>query len=66
MELARYVGDRLHDLLGISDKYVAEYLIGLAGKSSSAAGFIDQLRDTVTVDDAMIAFAQELWSKVYH
>ena len=66
MELARYVGDRLHDLLGISDKYVAEYFIGLAGKSSSAASFIEQLRDTdtVTVDDAMMSFARELWNKV--
>jgi len=66
MELARYVGDHLHDLLGISDKYVAEFFIGLAAKSASAASFIDQLRstDTVTVDQPMIAFAQELWNKV--
>jgi len=67
MELARYVGDRLHDLLGISDKYVAEYFIGLASKSSSPASFIQQLRDTdtVNVDQPMIAFAQELWNKVH-
>jgi len=66
MELSRYVGDRLHDLLGISDKYVAEYFIGLAGKSSSADRFIQQLRDTntVNVDQPMVAFAQELWNKV--
>lgn len=66
MELVHYVGDRLHDLLGISDRYVVEYLIGLAGKSVSAASFIQQLRDTdtVTVDDSMVAFAQELWNKV--
>ena len=66
MELARYVGDRLHDLLGISDKYVAEFFIGLAAKSATAASFIDQLRqtDTVSVDQPMIAFAQELWNKV--
>jgi len=66
MELPRYVGDRLHDLLGISDKYVAEYFIGLASKSASADGFVQQLRDTatVTVDQAMITFAHELWNKV--
>ena len=68
MELARYVGDRLHDLLGISDRYVIEYLIGLAGKSTSAVNFVQKLRDTdtVTVDDQMVAFAQELWNKVSH
>jgi len=66
MELERYVGDRLHDLLGISDKYIAEYFIGLAAKSTSAGGFIERLRhtNTVSVDHAMIAFAQELWNKV--
>jgi len=66
MELVTYVGDRLHDLLGISDKYVVDYLIGLAGKSPSAAVFVQKLRDTdtVTVDDNMVAFAQELWNKV--
>ena len=68
MELSRFVGDRLHDLLGISEKYVIEYLIGLAGKSTSAASFVQTLRDTdtVAVDDNMVAFAQELWSKVSH
>ena len=68
MELARYVGDRLHDLLGISDKYVAEYFIGLAAKSASASSFIEKLRDTdtVTVDQTMMAFAEELWKKVSH
>jgi len=66
MELTRYVGDRLHDILGISDKYITDYFIGLAGKSASAASFIQQLRDsdTVSVDETMIAFAQELWNKV--
>ena len=65
MELAHYVGDRLHDLLGISDKYIIEYLIGLAGKSTSATSFVQTLRDTdtVTVDDDMVAFAHELWNK---
>lgn len=66
MELVRYVGDHLHELLGISDKYVAEYFIGLAAKSASPASFIQQLKDTdtVSVDDAMTGFAQELWNKV--
>jgi len=68
MELLTYVGDRLHDLLGISDKYVVEYLIGLAGKASSAASFVQKLRDTdtVSVDGEMVAFAHELWNKVSH
>ena len=62
----RWVGDKLHDILGISDKHIAQYLIGLAGKASSSDDFVRRLKDTGTVDvDAnMVNFCNELWNKV--
>ena len=62
----RWVGDKLHDILGISDKHIAQYLIGLAGKASSAEDFVQKLKDTgtVEVDTNMVNFCTELWNKV--
>ena len=62
----RWVGDKLHDILGISDKHIAQYLIGLAGKSSSQQDFVQRLKDTgtVEVDTNMVNFCNELYNKV--
>ncbi|XP_013406683.1 pre-mRNA-splicing factor ATP-dependent RNA helicase DHX16 [Lingula anatina] len=61
-----WVNDKLHDILGISDKYIGQYLIGLASKAASSDDYIEKLKETKTVDiDAnMENFAKELWSKV--
>lgn len=63
----RWVNDKLYDLLGMSDKYVGQYLIALAGKSSSSDDFLVKLKETgtVEVDTSMKNFATELWGKVY-
>lgn len=62
----QWVGDKLHEILGISDRAIAEYFVGMAKKSGSADDFIQNLKDTGTVDidAAMTNFASELWSKV--
>ena len=64
-QIETWVNDKLHDILGISDKYIAQYLIGLAKKSSSADEYVEKLRDTGTVeiDQNMVIFSQELWQK---
>lgn len=61
-----WVSDKLHDILGISDKYISQYLIALCKKSSSSDGFVEKLKETGTVDiDAnMVNFAKELWERV--
>ena len=61
-----WVNDKLHDILGISDKYISQYLIGLAGKSNTAEDYVQKLKDTGTVeiDTNMVKFAHELWAKV--
>lgn len=61
-----WVNDKLHDILGISDKYIAQYFIGLASKSENPGEFIQRLEETgtVDVDDVLKAFARELFDKV--
>ncbi|KAM3911595.1 pre-mRNA-splicing factor ATP-dependent RNA helicase DHX16 isoform 1-T2 [Leptodactylus fuscus] len=61
-----WVKDRLHDVLGMSDRHVAQFLIGTARRSSSAVDFISRLNDTGAVDvtDKVRSFAEELWGKL--
>lgn len=63
----RWVNDQLYDILGISDKYIGQFFIGLATKSTCPEDFIQKLRDTdtVEVDTNLIAFAKDLFHKVF-
>ena len=63
-----WVSDRLHEILGLSDTYTAEFLIGTAKKCSSKEGFLKKLKETGTLSmtDSIVSFASELWSKVPH
>ncbi|KAG9345245.1 hypothetical protein JZ751_009791 [Albula glossodonta] len=64
--LEQWVNDRLHDILGLSDKYVAQFMIGSARRSSGPQDFVSRLRETGTIDidQRIIAFAEELYSKI--
>uniref|UniRef100_A0A667WGD5 Pre-mRNA-splicing factor ATP-dependent RNA helicase DHX16 n=1 Tax=Myripristis murdjan TaxID=586833 RepID=A0A667WGD5_9TELE len=66
--LEQWVNDRLHDILGLSDRYVAQFMIGTARKSSGPQDFVSRLQQTGTIDidQNVIAFAQELYHKVPH
>ncbi len=61
-----WVSDKLHDLLGLSDKLTAEFLVGLAKKSNSPVTFVQKLRDkgALEVNQAVERFAHELWNKL--
>ncbi|XP_069775438.1 LOW QUALITY PROTEIN: pre-mRNA-splicing factor ATP-dependent RNA helicase DHX16 [Narcine bancroftii] len=64
--LERWVNEQLHQLLGLSDRHVAQFLIGTAQHSGHAQDFIRRLEDTRTVDitpDVRV-FAAELWAKI--
>jgi len=65
-DLERFVSDRLHNLIGMSDKLIVQYFIGLASKSDSVGLFLQKLKetDTVVIDEKMKAFAEEVWRKV--
>ncbi|XP_064421843.1 pre-mRNA-splicing factor ATP-dependent RNA helicase DHX16 [Latimeria chalumnae] len=64
--LEKWVNEQLHSILGLSDKYVAQFLIGTAQRSSSGGDFVQRLQDTGTIDidQRVQAFAQELWNKI--
>lgn len=63
-----WVSDQLHSILGLSDRFVAEYLVGLAKKSSTAEILERKIREsnTITVNSAVRMFLGELWGKVPH
>ncbi|XP_013784938.2 LOW QUALITY PROTEIN: putative pre-mRNA-splicing factor ATP-dependent RNA helicase DHX16 [Limulus polyphemus] len=67
-QVEQWVSDELHELLGLSDKYVAQFLINLAGKSVSVEEFLTKVENTgtLTVDGKLSRFARELWNKVPH
>lgn len=64
--LERWVQEELHAVLGLSERHVAQFLIGTAQRCASAQEFVQRLRDTGTLDLDGPArdFALRLWSKV--
>ncbi|XP_069032341.1 pre-mRNA-splicing factor ATP-dependent RNA helicase DHX16 isoform X2 [Embiotoca jacksoni] len=64
--LEQWVSDRLHDILGLSDRYVSQFMIGTARKASSAEDFVTRLEQTGTIDidQSVSAFAKELFEKI--
>ncbi len=64
--IERWVSDKLHDILGMSDRTMAEYFVALAKKSNSVDALIDKIRDTGTieVDSNVSSFARELFERV--
>ncbi|XP_051852082.1 pre-mRNA-splicing factor ATP-dependent RNA helicase DHX16 isoform X2 [Antechinus flavipes] len=64
--LERWVQDELHTLLGLSERHVAQFLIGTAKRCVTADEFVERLRDTGTLDFSGPArdFALRLWAKV--
>lgn len=64
--LEQWVNDRLHDILGLSHKYVSQFMICTAQKASSSEDLVARLEQTGTIDidQSVIAFAQELFDKV--
>ena len=67
-DTVEWVSDQLYDILGLSDHYTAEFLVGLAKKTSSTDIFLSQLQDTgaITINDSVRDFASQLWQRVPH
>ena len=65
-ELTNWVNDELHSILGLSDKYVAQFLVGLANKAKSSDDLLRRIRETETVEvnDAVAAFSNRLYDKI--
>jgi pre-mRNA-splicing factor ATP-dependent RNA helicase DHX16 len=64
--LITWVSDQLHQLSGISDQTIADFLIGLARKSASPKDLVDKIRETETIDitPKVEAFAAELLGRL--
>ncbi|XP_047454372.1 pre-mRNA-splicing factor ATP-dependent RNA helicase DHX16 [Mugil cephalus] len=64
--LEQWVSDRLHDILGLSDRYVSQFMIGTARKASCPEDFVSRLEQTGTIDidPTVTAFAKELFEKI--
>ena len=45
-----YVSDKLHELVGISDKSIAEFILGLCSQSNSPEDFSQKIKDTDCID----------------
>ncbi|KAG8448692.1 hypothetical protein GDO86_015677 [Hymenochirus boettgeri] len=61
-----WVKNQLHDVLGMSDRHVAQFLVGTALKSSSADDLLGRLNDTGAIDvtEKVKHFVEELWMKI--
>ncbi|XP_069491425.1 pre-mRNA-splicing factor ATP-dependent RNA helicase DHX16 [Ambystoma mexicanum] len=67
MEAAEaWVKDQLHSLLGLSDRHVAQFLVGTARRSSGPEDLARRLQETGTlnVDEKVRRFCGELWDKI--
>lgn len=64
----QWVSDQLHSILGMSDRYVAQFLVNMAQKSSSRQELVEKIRDTgtISVNDDVVGFVGQLWEKVPH
>uniref|UniRef100_A0A8D0HBU4 Activating signal cointegrator 1 complex subunit 3 n=1 Tax=Sphenodon punctatus TaxID=8508 RepID=A0A8D0HBU4_SPHPU len=66
-ELERWVSGELHALLGLSERHVVAFLVGLARRSRSAEELLARLEETETLhvnEPPARAFAQRLWERV--
>ncbi|KYO19872.1 hypothetical protein Y1Q_0006834 [Alligator mississippiensis] len=64
--LERWVSGELHALLGLSERHVAAFLVGLARRSHSPEDLLGRLEQTETLnvsDPAVRSFAQRLWDQ---
>ncbi|GAB1600938.1 pre-mRNA-splicing factor ATP-dependent RNA helicase DHX16 [Argonauta hians] len=64
----RWVSDQLHDILGISDKYISLYLMEVGSKATNPQDFVSRIKatNTIDVDNRVVQFCQQLWDKLPH
>uniref|UniRef100_A0A8C5QM52 RNA helicase n=1 Tax=Leptobrachium leishanense TaxID=445787 RepID=A0A8C5QM52_9ANUR len=61
-----WVKEQLHEVLGMSDRHVAQFLVGTARRSSSSSDLLRRLNDTGAIDvtEKVKRFVEELWVKI--
>jgi len=63
-ELQNYVSDKLHETLGMSDKNVVHYLIGLGRKTDNVEKYIKELETVLGDEGNFQGVATEIWSRI--
>lgn len=63
--LKAWVGQRLHQVMGMSDATLAQYLIELSRRRPSTAHVLAELKEEIPVDGKIEAFVEELWKRVH-
>merc|ERR1711953_468053 len=65
--LRRWVNNRLHELLGLSEDTLVEYVCSKAQKCTSKTELLMSFKKVdVNIDDRMRKFVTELWDKTPH
>jgi hypothetical protein len=67
MALNTWVSDKLHDILGFSDKHTVEYLVSLGRSTKTSESFREKLQGFLgPLDGEVLNFANDLWQRVPH
>lgn len=62
--LKSWVSNKLHDVMGMSDSTVAEYLIRITQRLPSKRHVLGELQEEIPIDNAIEKFVGELWDRV--
>lgn len=62
--LKSWVSSKLHDVMGMSDMTVAEYLIKITQRLPSKRHVLGELQEEIPIDNAVEKFVGELWDRV--
>jgi hypothetical protein len=60
MSVSQWVADKLHDLVGYSDKVVAEFIVDSARKATSPAALLSLLTDTDTIENTPKSYVLQI------
>lgn len=63
-DLQNYVSDKLHEALGMSDKNVVHYLIGLGRKTDNVDKYVKELETVLGDEGNFQGVAKEIWSRI--
>jgi hypothetical protein len=67
MALNTWVSDKLHDILGFSDKHAVEYLVSLSQSTKTSESFREKLQGFLgPLDGDVLNFANDLWQRAPH
>ena len=67
-DILQWVSDQLHEILGLSDRSTAEFIVSKAKKCTSEEHFLNELKETgaIKINNSVVSFVSELWGKVPH